>query len=197
MNKKRKIPEELKHSLRVGDIVFISIDTFLYRRVAASTQSWTSHVGMISSKSADEWIVAESRIPRCGYCGLEKFINRSMNGDYSIKRLKRELTTEELNKMDHEIRARLGQFYHLGFNYDSKRQFCSKFVYDIYKNATGVEIGKLETFEALLQKQKDYPLGFWKLWYFGRIPWKRRTISPGNLYESADLETVDERITKP
>lgn len=179
--------------LQFGDIIFIRVDNFLYRRVAESSGSWTSHVGMLYEETDDGWIVAESRVPRCGYCPLDKFIARSRNGEYSIRRLTRAITTKEHERMKSAIHARMGLFYHLGFDYESKRQFCSKFVYDVYKETTGLEIGYLETFKKLLSNKPDYPLWFWKLWYFGRIPWDRITISPGSQYTSPLLETVSEQ----
>ncbi|WOO43559.1 YiiX/YebB-like N1pC/P60 family cysteine hydrolase [Rubellicoccus peritrichatus] len=183
----------MTNEYQFGDIIFIRVDNFLYRRVAESSGSWTSHVGILYEHSEAGWVVAESRVPRCGYCPIDKFIARSRNGEYSVKRLNRSLTENECEAMKVAIHERMGLFYHLGFNYDSKRQFCSKFVYEVYKEGTGLEIGHLETFKELLSNKPDYPLWFWKLWYFGRIPWARRTVSPGSQYTSKLLETVSEK----
>jgi hypothetical protein len=94
-----------------------------------------------------------------------------------------------------EAARRMGKWYHLGFDLDSPRQFCSKFVYEIYRDALGVNVGTVESFRDLLQRNPSYPLAFWKLWFLGRIPWERRTITPGTQYESALLETVYENVT--
>jgi hypothetical protein len=43
-------------------------------------------------------------------------------------------------------------------------------VYDVYKNALGVEVGNLQTFRQLLAENPNVTLTFWRLWYFGFIP---------------------------
>lgn len=63
-------------SLRAGDIVFIRIANFLYRRVAEATHSWTSHVGFIHHRDGETWIVAESAIPRVRLTPLPRFLAR-------------------------------------------------------------------------------------------------------------------------
>lgn len=40
-----------------------------------------------------------------------------------------------------QVPARLNKFYHTGFKYESSRQFCSKFVFDIYKEALCIPVG--------------------------------------------------------
>lgn len=85
---------------------------------------------------------------------------------------------------------RMGTLYHLGFKYESPRQFCSKFVYDCYREALDVRIGRLETFRELLASNPDSPLWFWRLWFWGRIPWERRTISPASQLEDEQLVTI-------
>jgi hypothetical protein len=91
----------------------------------------------------------------------------------------------------------MGKLYHLGFKYESPRQFCSKFVYDAYRTATGIEIGTLESFSELLQKQPKTSLWFWRLWFFGVIPWSRITVTPASQMESLALDTVLESPTAP
>jgi len=33
-------------------------------------------------------------------------------------------------------------------------------------------------------------LGFWKVWYFGRIPWQRETVTPASVLSSAQLRPI-------
>ena len=46
----------------VGDIVFIRMGGPIFSNVAATTQTWTSHVGIIVDYGNGDWIVAESGI---------------------------------------------------------------------------------------------------------------------------------------
>lgn len=183
---------ELKDRVNVGDIIFIAIDNFLYRRVSAFTNSWTSHVGFVYEKSEDGIIVAESTVPWSKKTKLEDFLRRSKSGKFSIKRLKKPLHTEECIKLKVATDKRLNKLYHTGFKYYSKRTFCSKFIYDIYREALNVSIGELESFNDLLAKNPDTKKSFWRTWYFGVIPYERVTVTPASQYESPLLDTVIE-----
>lgn len=180
--------------LEVGDVVFIRVNNPLYRRVAEATASWTSHVGVIVDATPGRELVAESTVPRSKISPLDKFLRRSEAGIYAIKRAKRGLSEGEKERVKAEACRRLGVFYHLGFNFDSRRQFCSKFVYEVLRSGAGLEVGEIETFRTLLAKNSGTPQWFWRLWYFGWIPWERRTITPANLYLSPALDTVREHL---
>ena len=85
---------------------------------------------------------------------------------------------------------RIGVVYDTGFNLASHRQFCSRFVREVVRDATRIVLGDVETFDMLLRRNPDHPLGFWRIWYFGRIPWRRRTVTPASLLDSGALEVV-------
>jgi hypothetical protein len=55
-------------SLKPGDILFTSIPNFLYRRVAQTTGSVTSHVGIAFYEQDAGWLVAESAVPTREVC---------------------------------------------------------------------------------------------------------------------------------
>src|SRR6266851_9294654 len=99
-------------NLQIGDIVFIRIANFLYRRVAEATQSWTSHVGMIVERRDSEWVVAESAVPRSRYCSLSRFLKRSEAGQCSIKRLKTPLDAGAFERLQAGAARRMGKWYH-------------------------------------------------------------------------------------
>jgi uncharacterized protein YycO len=187
--------DDLARDLQIGDIVFIRVANFLYRRVAEATNSWTSHVGMIHSERNGVWQVAESTVPFSKLTRLDKFIKRTESHKLSVKRLVDQLTADDRKKLQSAAEKRLGKLYHLGFNHDSEKMYCSKFVYEVYKEALGVEIGEIETFKALISKRPDLSQTFWKIWFFGNIPWQRRTLSPGSQYSSDLLTTVYENLS--
>jgi hypothetical protein len=147
---------------------------------------------MIVERQDSEWMVAESAVPRSRYCSLSRFLKRSEAGQCSIKRLKTPLDGAALERLQVGAARRMGKWYHLGFKLDSSRQFCSKFIFEVYEEAVGIKIGTLESFRELLGKNPNNPLLFWKVWFFGRIPWERQTITPASQYKSALLETVYE-----
>ena len=181
---------EIENLLESGDVLFTSIPNFLYRRVAQATGSQTSHVGIAFYDPDAGWLVAESAVPTVRYSTLANFISRSDKGWLVIRRMRGGLSAQQVEALRKECDARMGKLYHLGFHYLSSRQFCSKFVYDTYLAAVGVEIGTLESFRTLLNSQPDTPLLFWRLWFLGRIPWSRLTVTPASLLRSDKLETV-------
>jgi hypothetical protein len=178
--------------LAVGDIVFTRIGGPVFTRVAATTQSWTSHVGIIVDYQAGDWIVAESGVPVVRKTPLRKFIGHSVKQEFSIQRLRREPTSEEKAAMLRFADGQMGKLYSLGFNLQSKQTFCSKFVHDDVYESTHQSIGEVETFNHLLHRNQNTPLSFWRVWFFGAIPWQRTTITPASELNSPLLRTVIE-----
>jgi len=75
---------------------------------------------------------------------------------------KNAITSSSQRPVSREIRSSplKNHLYHPGFHYASSRQFCSKFVYETYWAALGVEIGTLESFQTILNSLPDTPLLF-------------------------------------
>lgn len=80
--------------------------------------------------------------------------------------------------------------YDTGFDLHSRRQFCSRYVREVIEEATGIQVGEVETFAGLLSRKPQTELGFWRVWYFGQIPWQRETVTPASLLRSPGLVPV-------
>lgn len=184
-----KLEKDVTKNMQEGDIIFISIDSFLYRQVAKGTGSWTSHVGFIVRED-NEWFVLESAVPKVTRCPLRKFLARTTHNEISVMRVKEGLTPSQVDKLKHAAAEKMGRYYHLGFKYDSKRQFCSKFVHLTFKEALGIEIGKVQTLEVLLQENPQASVNFWRCWYLGFVPWQRKTITPASQLNDPKLVPV-------
>ncbi len=174
----------------VGDIVFTRIGGPIFTRVAETTQSWTSHVGIIVDYQQGDWIVAESGIPFVRRTPLRKFLDRSVDGKFSIRRLKSEPTDGEKRAMVRFADSQMGKLYSLGFDLESQNTFCSKFVHDVVIEGTHQPVGEVETFDHLLHRNPDAPLWFWRAWFLGFIPWHRTTITPASEMNSPLLRVV-------
>lgn len=175
----------------IGDIVFTWIGGPIFARVATTTQSWTSHVGIIVDYQHGDWIVAESGVPVVRKTALRKFIGHSVNQEFSIERLRHEPTKEETAVMLKFADSQMGKFYSLGFDLQSPRKtFCSKFVHDVVYVSTHQSIGEVESFDHLLHQNPDAPLSFWRIWFLGSIPWQRTTITPASELNSPLLRIV-------
>lgn len=176
--------------LHVGDLVFIHVRALPFEKISSATQSWVNHVGIVVDTAGDEPSIAESTFPFSKRTPLSKFIARSAHGRVAVKRLAAPLGGEQADAIRCESDRRLGIFYDTGFNLDSKRQFCSRFVHEVLRDAAGVSIGDVESFRTLLNRNPDVALGFWRAWFFAGIPWARQTITPASVFDSPSLCTV-------
>lgn len=184
-----QLEQQVRDSLKEGDILFISINSFLYKQVAQGTGSWCSHVGFAVQEQG-EWFVLESAVPVVRRSPLRKFLSKTCNNEVAIRRLKSGVVPEQIERLKAEADKRMGRLYHLGFKYDSERQFCSKFVHECFRDGLGIKLGKVETLEVLLEQNPQASVGFWRAWYFGFIPWQRRTLTPASQLSDEALETV-------
>lgn len=182
--------KQLNASLKVGDVVFIRVSPLPFRKVSEATGSWVNHVGIVIDVSGREPLVAESTFPFSRTTAISRFIARSENGRVAIERLDRPLTTQESRAIKEAARKRLGIFYDTGFNLNSPRQFCSRFVHEVFLEATGTQVGQVETFKTLLGRNPHADLAFWRLWYFENIPWDRKTVTPASVLSSPNLNPV-------
>ncbi|HTB80659.1 MAG TPA: YiiX/YebB-like N1pC/P60 family cysteine hydrolase [Opitutaceae bacterium] len=174
----------------IGDIVFTRIGGPIFSRVADTTLSWTSHVGIIVDYQNGDWIVAESGVPFVRKTPLRKFLGHSENQEFSIRRLRTDPTEEEKRAMLKFADSQMGKLYSLGFDLGSQKTFCSKFVHDVVAVSTHQSIGEVETFDHLLHRNPDAPLWFWRAWFLGFIPWQRMTITPASEIDSPLLRIV-------
>ncbi len=182
--------QQLAKRLRVGDIVFIRVDILPFRKIAHDTGSWTNHVGIVTDISGAEPIIAESTFPVSRFTPFSKFVKRSQAGRVAVSRLNTPLTQTQQGALKLAALKRLGIFYDTGFNLHSHRQFCSRYVREVIAESTGMQIGDTENFTALFAKNPNADLVFWRIWYFGRIPWKRETVTPASLQRSKDIHVI-------
>jgi Permuted papain-like amidase enzyme, YaeF/YiiX, C92 family len=181
-------------SLNVGDVVFIRVAARPFREVAAATDSWTNHVGIVIDTAGDEPLIAESTFPLSRTTKLSKFAARSEGGRLAVARLKAPLTPGQQQQLAAAAGRRTGIFYDTGFDLHSRRQFCSRYVREVIEEATGIRVGEVETFAALLTRRPQTDLGFWRVWYLGQIPWQRETVTPASLLRSPELVPVFDGI---
>jgi hypothetical protein len=181
---------DLEVTLHAGDIVFTRIGGAPFRQVAEATRTWTNHVGIVVGFDTFGAVVAESRIPFSSRTSFANFVRRSAQGRVAVMRLSRPLSDSEIRRLECAAGSRLGRLYDTGFSLRSHRQFCSRFVREVLQESTGVEVGEITTFRDLLERNPGTNLGLWKIWFFGRIPWERATVTPASLYASASLEIV-------
>ena len=185
----QQLEQQVSAQLKQGDILSISIDAFLYKQVARGTGSWCSHVGFAVQEQG-QWLVLESKVPKVVATPLRVFLARTCNGELAVRRLKQPLSEACIGRLKQAAAEREGCWYHLGFNFDSRRQFCSKFVHQVFRDALGIELGQVQTLRQLLDQNPQASVGFWRTWYFGFIPWQRRTVTPASQLVDPQLNTL-------
>ncbi len=179
-----------KIEFKNGDIIFQSSTSGQSLAIQLATHSKYSHVGIIFEKKG-EFFVYEAIQP-VKITPLQKFIERGDNQHYVVKRLidsEKLITTDAIQKMKQYGEKQIGKNYDLYFEWSDDKIYCSELVWKIYKNALGVEIGKL-------QKLKEFDLSHpavkekLKERYGNKIPYEENVISPAAIFESPLLETV-------
>lgn len=181
---------ELGKSLQVGDIVFTRIGAYPFRKVAEATGTWTNHVGIVLDVSGKAPVIGESRFPFSGSTTLSRFVARSAGGRVAVMRLQQPLTQAQQVAIVAAAAQREHVFYDTGFNAHSHRQFCSRYVREVLQQGAGVDVGEVENFQALLARSPQADVGFWRVWYFGSIPWQRETVTPASVLHSPGLLTI-------
>jgi hypothetical protein len=182
-------------ALAVGDLVFIRVTARPFLAVAEATGSWTNHVGVVvdagDGRPGREPLIAESTFPLARITPWSQFVARSEAGRVEVYRLATPLTPQQARRVRAAADARLGSFYDTGFNLHSRRQFCSRYVREVLAEATGTQLGEVETFAHLLARRPHTRLGFWRAWYLGAIPWQRETVTPASVLASPVLRRVE------
>ncbi len=178
--------------LAVGDIVFTRVTARPFLEVAAATACWTNHVGIVVATDGPEPLIAESTYPLSRIGTWSGFVARSERAGaghrVAVMRLAGAWTVDERTRLAQATQRRLGRWYATGFNLDGRRQFCSRFVREVVQEARGVALGEVQTFAQLLSANPQARQGFWRLWFGGRMPWARRTLTPASLYRDARLQ---------
>lgn len=181
---------DLEKQLEIGDVVFIRIPKPPFTKVSDTTSSWTNHVGIVTDVSGAEPVIAESRVPFSGETTWSKFVKRSDMGRIAVTRLPRPLDAQQQSRLKRAVAARRGILYDTGFDLHSRRQFCSRYVREVLQEAAGIELGEVEDFSTLLKRNPEADQRFWRVWYFGHIPWQRETVTPASLFRDGRMRIV-------
>lgn len=200
--------------LRDGDLVFLEYNGFPFDRLALTTNSWASHVGIaFEDPASGRWEIYESRALHGQKTPLCDYLGRTRKGHFAIRRYRKPLSAARLERIRTFATdpANYEKPYHLGFNLDSRdTSFCSKFAREAYRRAD-ITIGRVESFREMLNQyrgdRRDELACFWDRWFFCRrdfvrpfcnfilgddkeIPWSRRTVTPASELEDPRFETI-------
>jgi uncharacterized protein YycO len=186
----RFVESLLKNEIQNGDIIFQTSTSDQSKAIQIATGSQYSHMGIIY-KQENDFFVYEAVQP-VKMTALNDWIKRGENGHFVVKRIKNSdglLTPETLTKMKQIGEKFNGKDYDLYFEWSDSKIYCSELVWKIYKEAVGIEIGKLEklgdfnlTDNVVKHKLVER--------YGESIPKDELVISPASMFDSENLETI-------
>lgn len=124
--------------------------------------------------------------------GIEQVDLKGQNEHYVIKRLKNAdqiLTPPVLTKMEQIETAFKDKHYDLSFDWSNDKMYCSELIWKVYKEATGLEVGKLEKLKDLDLTSKPVKQKMTER-YGDNIPLNETVITPVSIYNSELLLQV-------
>jgi hypothetical protein len=188
----RKESAFIGKDLHNGDLIFQTSQSAQSQAIQLATKSKYSHCGIVYKEDGN-WFVFEAIQP-VQKTLLDNWIARGKDSHYVVKRLKNAdevLTDANFTKMKVAAQKMGGKDYDLYFEWSDDRIYCSELIWKIYKEGTGLEIGKLEELKdfdltnlAVKAKLKER--------YGNNIPQHEKVISPAAMFESNLLTTVIE-----
>ncbi len=177
--------------LQNGDLIFQTFPSDQSDAIHIATNSKFSHVGIVLEK--DGKLRVYEAISPVQITEINSYLNRGARPYFQVMRLKNAsevLTPEVIAKMQKIAESHLGKPYDIMFSMDEEKMYCSEYVWKIYKEATGLEIGKL-------RKLRDFDLNsptvqqIMKERYGRNIPYDSLMIAPSEMYNSELLEEVE------
>lgn len=179
--------------LREGDIIFQETSSFQGKAIKLATHSRYTHVGIVFSYNG-KLMILEAVHP-VKITPLDRFIKRGIKQHYVVKRIRdydTVMTKGVIDKMKEIGKTMIGKKYDLYFEWNDQRIYCTELVWKLYKQAAGIEVGKL-------QRIKDFDLshGLVKYMMFKRygtnVPMDEPVITPQGMFQAENLETVMEK----
>ncbi|HEX8425042.1 YiiX family permuted papain-like enzyme [Hymenobacter sp.] len=180
----------LTPKLHDGDLIFQTSTSAQSQAIQLATHSPYSHCGILFRRN-NAWRVFEAIQP-VSETSLAAWTARGQGGKFVVKRLHDAatvLTPAALQRLQAVGEQYRGKSYDLYFGWSDDRIYCSELLWKMYQQATGREIGQLET---LREFDLSHPAVQAKLKerYGNQIPLNEKVISPVRMFESQELVEV-------
>ena len=185
--------DSFAEQFRDGDIIFQTSRSELSIPIQKATHSQYSHMGIVFIKSGSPYVY--EAIKTVQYTPLRKWIDQGEGGHYVVKRLReadRILTPQAVKKLRQAGTKFQGKPYDSYFEWSDKRIYCSELVWKIYDRGIGIRLGRLQKLRHL---DLSDPIVKTKMKerYGSKVPLKETVISPGEMFSSDLLVTVNEK----
>lgn len=174
-----------------GDIVFQSLpQTPLVRAIEGVTLSRYSHCGIVA-RDGRSWVVIEAIGP-VKETPLSDWIGRGRAKMVDVYRMEAELAPK-IPEIIRRARAYAGRPYDIRYRFDDERIYCSELIYKAVKQATGIEMGKVERLGDLNWQEHEAYIRSIE----GYVPLDREMITPKALSQAKQLTHVYPKNSTP
>ena len=186
--------------IKNGDIVFQESQSSQSKAISEGTNSPITHMGIVHLRNGKPYVfeaVSPHSKPtpyRVGLTPYKSWVKRGRGNRVWVKRLSAQvnpLSTSTLKKMQDVGTRYKGKRYDALFQWDDRRIYCSELVYDIYKKAVGISLGKVQRVKDLNLKPKSVQKLI-KARLGKRLNLNEKIITPVSIFNDPRLETVIE-----
>ncbi len=181
-------------SVREGDVIFQMSQAPQSLAVQKATHARYSHVGLVTFRDEKPYVFEGVETVRA--TPLAEWLASGEGGHYVVKRLVDAhdvLDTASVIELKKEMRRFEGKGpYDRTFEWSDERLYCSELVWKVYERALGIRLGEPQRMRDLDLSAPETAKRLFER--FGeRVPLDEPVISPQRIFDSARLETVDER----
>lgn len=185
-----RIIEYSEGTYKDGDIIFQTSKSSQSKAIQLATNSKYSHMGVIYKIKGKLYVYEAIQPVRL--TALVDWIKRGQYSHYVVKRLKNRdylLDKKNLQKLKDYGERFKGKDYDIYFEWSDDKIYCSELVWKMYKEALGIEIGKLQELKEFNLMSREVKEIMYQR-YGDKIPLQEKVISPAAMFESDKLETV-------
>lgn len=183
----------IEKRLQTGDIVFQTSKSMQSKAIQLAIRSKYSHMGMIFMKSRKPYVLEAVQPVKLTPFG--EWMKQGVDDHVVVKRLKESetlITRDVKKKMIISGSRFLGKNLDFYFEWSDEKMYSSELVWKIYKEAAGIEIGKLEKLKDLDLSSEIIKNRLTEK-YGDNIPMDETVISPASILDSERLYTVTEK----
>lgn len=191
--KEKAVEKEINLVPQEGDIIFHSSQSNQCKAIQLATKSPYSHCGILFTYNGSLQVL--EGVQPVQITPINKFIERGKSKHYVIKRLKNAstvLTSEKIAEMKKIGNSFKGKDYDIYFNWGDEQIYCSELVWKIYDRALSIQLGELKPLSSFDLSHPEVK-AIMEERYGKKIPLSELMISPGAIFESDLLITVEEK----
>lgn len=169
-----------------GDIILHTSTSTQSKMIQDVTNSKYSHVGIIYIKDGQTYVM--EAVQPVKLTPIDEFINRGVDGKYTVVRYKGKFTKDDMKKMYDYASSQLGKNYDLKFQWSEDTMYCSELVFKMYYNA-GIQLCNINQFKDYNLSSKEVQNAI-KIRYNTEINPEELVVTPVDLYNGRSTYVI-------